>query len=90
MKSIIFIGVLITTVSTFASEIITHNVSVRQGFSVNSCAREIQAKTSADIVEILTTIGVISIKSSDRDAARVAKLRCVESIEKNETASGYR
>lgn len=69
---------------------VTHNVSVRPGFSVNSCAREIQAKTSADIVEILTSIGVVSIKSSDRDAVRVASLRCVEAVEKNETVSGYR
>ena len=76
--------------NVFASEIVTHNVSVRQGFSVNSCAREIQAKTSADIVGILTSIGVISIKSSDRDAARVARLRCVGAIEKNESVSGYR
>lgn len=76
--------------NVFASEIVTHNVSVRPGFSVNSCAREIQAKTSADILEVLTAIGVISIKSSDRDATRVARLRCVESIEKNETVSGYR
>lgn len=88
MKKTICISMLVAG-NVFASEIITHNVSVRSGFSVNSCAREIQAKTSADIIEVLPSIEIISIKSSDREAIRVTKLSCVEAVEKNETVRGY-
>ena len=89
MKKLICFSILIGA-NAFAGELVTHNVSVKQSFSVDRCAREIQIKTSADVVEVFTSIGIISIKSSDREAIRVAKLSCVEAIEKNETVSGYR
>jgi hypothetical protein len=89
MKTFICFSILMAT-NAFASNLVTHHVSVKQRFSVDRCAREIQVRTSADVVEVLTSIGIISIKSSDRDAIRVAKLSCVEAVEKNETVSGYR
>ncbi len=74
---------LFASSSAVAGVDVTHNVLVKQGFSVDGCAREIQTKTTADVLEIMNSIGVISIKSSDREAIRVANLLCVDAVEKN-------
>lgn len=67
------------------AEVATHNVLVRRGFSIDRCALEIQEKTTVDLIEVMSSIGVISIKSSDPQAQELLKLACVETVEKNGT-----
>nr|BFD69073.1 hypothetical protein HAGR004_40950 [Bdellovibrio sp. HAGR004] len=81
LVSVSFIG------SAFASEElnVTHNVLVREGFSVDSCAREIERQTTAEVVQVMEAVSVISVNANARDATRIAKLRCVDTVEKNGT-----
>lgn len=76
---------LFFTAAAYATEIPTHNVLVRQGFSSEHCALEIQKNTKVEILSVLETIGVISVAASDHLAEDLLNLTCVKAVEKNAT-----
>lgn len=88
-----FITLLLITASfsgsAYASKVlsVTHNVLVRQGFSVKSCAKEIESQTAAAVIQTMEAISIISINADTLEATRVAKLRCVDTVEENGTVS---
>lgn len=84
MNKLICMSILVAS-NAFASELFIYNVSVRKGFSLDVCARKIQSETSANIIQVLSSIRIISINASEQEAARVEKIDCVEAIEKDES-----
>lgn len=56
-------------------------VVVKDEVSAAQCAKQIQAKTPYTIVNVLPTVGIISLTTPSADSSKLSKISCVSSFE---------
>jgi len=54
---------------------------VKDNFSAAQCAKQIAAKTPYKIVNVLPTVGIISLTTPSADSSKLSKISCISSFE---------